>query len=212
MRGASVKEFFTLQQAGLQRGRVSEPDRLARLLSLGNQQRRAAEALWSAEYAAEALHLIQHAMATAADAAKCVVQATRGSANDGVAAALEAVEVQDAPVAAADVHRIIGATLPDLSREVQPAHARLFRDAIRLHARISDAIAYATLTPALRQRRKVARWIGCAGIVLAAGLGIYVAHRVLTAPGVKASAVYGNDPVYGPERATDGNPATEWLL
>jgi hypothetical protein len=225
---SGLVEFFTLREAAAAAAREAPERRDARALLLrrARQKRDAAEALWSVSQAAEALRLAVESLALFLDAAREAAARETAAreaeaagdagpvAGDDVSAVLRALGAP--PKVAARVGALAGRVealaLPALDADVTSEHLTLYRDLGDALAALDEATAPFGLLPREIRARRAAR-LGAAALFAALAVG--VAAFWLTRPeriAATASASYANDPQFGPEKAVDGLPETEWLL
>jgi hypothetical protein len=176
--------------------------------------------------AAEALRLAVESLALFLDAAREAAARETAAreaeaagdagpvAGDDVSAVLRALGAP--PKVAARVGALAGRVealaLPALDADVTSEHLTLYRDLGDALAALDEATAPFGLLPREIRARRAAR-LGAAALFAALAVG--VAAFWLTRPeriAATASASYANDPQFGPEKAVDGLPETEWLL
>ena len=195
-----VLEFFTLREATRRIDAVPEATRgsVFRDARVAFQKREAAETLWPRGSTAEALELAS-------------------SAIDFASAALAAYPepypawLERAKTLAADAKkRVAEVPLPVLEAETQPAHEELFRALVDALIAIESSAATSLAAPSDLRRIRTLRIAGAgAGAVVAIAL-LVIWLRTPPFSHALASGQYSAD--FGPEKAIDGDPNTQWVL
>ncbi len=122
------------------------------------------------------------------------------------------VSARQAQATAATIDKLDGVKVPELNRDARGPETDTFRALAEAAAVVDAALEARVLTRRDVTVRRLSRgaWV----LVALAGLGVGAWFALRGGSDVLATAtgVYGNDPMFGPERAVDGDNATEWLL
>ena len=199
--------------------RLVEGDRqvLFAQVTRARQKLESARLLWAHEQYVEGLRLAEEsvveALRAAEQAAPVLPPATPGSYRPAirplwadVLAALGAAsdEIEEAILAAGG---FVGSR-PTWNGDLRPENRRYFRNAIRTTEATLEHLSPLVMPP---RRIVAARWLRLAAVlaVILAAVGTTLAVR--NAVDVRASGSF-NEVQYEARKATDGKPATEWLL
>lgn len=179
-----TREWFLLRDLETRAENVPNEVRskTSRGLRLSTQRRNAAEALWIAGSPAEALRLLDEAVALAHDALK----------TGGVDSGTYAYDP------------------PDFDDDVTKEHAAKFRELLAEHTRLTASHQELALDPRGVANVRIVRAASVAGIALAALLAVYFVFR--TPRVLKATASASWDARYPAANAVDGNNASDWVL
>lgn len=122
------------------------------------------------------------------------------------------VPARQAQATAATIDKLDGVKVPELNRDARGPETDTFRALAEAAAVVDAALEARVLTRRDVTVRRLSRgaWV----LIALAGLGVGAWFALRGGSDVLATAtgVYGNDPMFGPERAVDGDTATEWLL
>jgi hypothetical protein len=191
---AKVADFFILKREESVAAAVDAERRARaeRILLIARQKVRAALALRSSGHLSEALELAKQAAGAMLDQAVLL----------GVdpAARVDPTAVSEALACAAR---------PVLEQDVRAEHRAALRGLLAACDALLDALRPFSRTALERRRERVLRLGAAAALATAATLGGY---RLLRPAPLVAVASASHGQRYGPERAVDGDRATEWLL
>jgi hypothetical protein len=110
-----------------------------------------------------------------------------------------------------DARRQLAAkTLPSLDDEVSAADGELFQQLAQARRHVDRVIAPASMTSGQLSWTRASRIGFAAFVALATAVGLYLVLRPAT--GVTATGSGQWSAEFSPDRAVDGDPATEWLL
>lgn len=213
--GARARDFFLLRQAAEEAGRRPAERRAAvgASLALGRQRAEAGEALWSNGHAAEGLRLAVDALASTLLAASALrpevdaegevgwrdVLTARGASADRVDALARTLALAEQP-------------LPELDASVSTTHAELYKELFRARAAVDAWLSPACLTTGQVRWKVAQRWSTVALSVGLVAIALFFMLRTPRTVSVTANGFFRSDPQFGPDKATDDDPNTEWLL
>lgn len=205
-----IVEYFTQAAASDRLGKETTEVRGARrkLVARARQKRDGAEALWAVSQPAEALALMRDALVLFEEAAN-----EAGTGDDlGAKLASLGIGKRAADRAQKTLSGITERELPSLDTDVKSKDGETFRELADVVASLDDALADIVLVKReIVVRRLMRSTLTVLGTVLAV-VGAYFLLRTPPPPPAAASAIYGEDPAYGPDRAIDGDASTDWLL
>jgi hypothetical protein len=198
---ASLREYWTLAEASAAAAGAGEAARAdaAHELSMAWQDRDAAEILLLGGSPADALRV---GLSAAAHLEKAL-----GTLGDR-GARLSAMEGQDVDAMKALVVEA-GSSPPDLDSRVTPAQCTALAAAIRAGLRLERRIGSRFLDAAGFARLRLSNR---ARVCVAVGIGVVIlAFAAKIAGTTRASASGSLNPIYGPDRAIDGDVNTDWV-
>jgi len=205
-----VVEYFTQSQAAARLARETGEIRTERrtLVCRARQKRDAAEALWAVSQPAEALALMRDALVLFEEAAN-----EAGTGDDlGAKLASLGVGKRAAERAQKTLTGLTERELPTLDTDVKGKDGSTFRELADVCASLDESLADTVLVKReILARRLMRTALTVLGVLLAA-VGAYFLLRTPPAPPAAASASFGDDPAFTPDRAIDGDPSTDWLL
>ena len=193
-----VREYFVLDDLRVLASTLSSEQRrtLRRDTRLAKQTRRAARALFRCGHHAEAMRLARTLVENVAAVVDDVTPAVADI--DGARKELAVVR------ALLDPER-----LPRFDDEVARAHGVLLEGAVSTAQSIGDAFAPLSMSEGDIRRTRFLRRAMAVALVFAGIIGAYFAIRPSRKLHATASASWSD--AYGPARAVDGDPKTEWL-
>ena len=152
------------------------------------------------------------AAATAASAAAPAVAAVAGASPLERRLLALGVSARQARATAETIDKLDSVRVPELNRDARGPETDSFRALAEAAAIIDAAVDPRVLTGREVMVRRISRG-GWALVALAAlCVGAWFALRGGPEVTATATGVYGDDPMFGPDRAVDDDTATEWLL
>jgi hypothetical protein len=217
-------------EANLRRIPSATRAELIRRCEVGLQKLQAARILWASEQTAEALQLAAVALVVGVDAAELAAASLTGrttgdlstpstmssAASSDLAAratrALVHLGAGDQAIAITGIAAaLVNTPAPDRNDDVTSAHRRTFAALTAATAALLDAAKPLAETPANVKLRRLGRLATLGLLALVGALAIQRAFAVDESFTIAASGSY--DAIkFGPDKAADRDPKTEWLL